>query len=115
MLQCLHLGLEFMYVIDLCLVVAFELIFSLQLAFISMVTGWPTDTYDEYNPSTIVGRAACVVACLAGLMLLSWLIEAVSNQMALTPHQRPAVTWVSNYKVSNDINMQCFAHPCHNR
>jgi len=77
---------------------------GLYLSFISMITGWPTDTYEEKIPTTVMGRAACVIACMLGLMLLAWLIEALSRQLGLTPHQTPAVTWASNYKIKQTMN-----------
>jgi len=75
----------------------------LYLSFISMITGWPTDTYDIYNPGTFFGRGACIVSSLLGLFLLSFMIEAVSLQLLPTAHQRPAVTWVVQYKIHQKL------------
>jgi len=42
-----------------------------QLSFISLITGWPTDTYEDYLPNTFWGRACCMASTTVGLVLLS--------------------------------------------
>ncbi|EGG25154.1 hypothetical protein DFA_03402 [Cavenderia fasciculata] len=68
---------------------------SLFISFLSMFTGWPTDTYDEHNPATIFGRFGAILSCVLGLFCLSCLIENFSNLTHPTPHQRPILNYIT--------------------
>ncbi|EGC32611.1 hypothetical protein DICPUDRAFT_57008 [Dictyostelium purpureum] len=68
---------------------------AFYISFLSMVTGWPTDTYDEYNPQTFIGRFSAIVSCVFGLLLLSFVIESFGRLTQATSHQRPVLNIVT--------------------
>jgi hypothetical protein len=39
-----------------------------------LLTGWATDTYDDYNPVTYAGKYTCIFATVAGLFLTAYMI-----------------------------------------
>ncbi|GAM17648.1 hypothetical protein SAMD00019534_008230, partial [Acytostelium subglobosum LB1] len=67
---------------------------SLYISFISMFTGWPTDTYDHYNPVTFFGRFGAIMSSVLGLFTLACLIEQFSHLTRPTPHQRPIMNYI---------------------
>jgi len=76
---------------------------SLYLSMISMITGWPTDTYEVYWPNTRFGRASCIMSTLIGLYLLSLLLEVLSSFVVPTPHQRPAMIWAQRHDIKEQL------------
>ena len=55
-------------------------LFLLQLAFISFVTGWPTDTYETYWPSTFWGKASAITSSFTGYFIVSLLTPFLAVQ-----------------------------------
>ncbi|KAK5575725.1 hypothetical protein RB653_006859 [Dictyostelium firmibasis] len=86
---------QWMYVFEREKNELFSFAVSVYISFLSMITGWPTDTYDEYNPQTFGGRSAAIVACIFGLLLLSFVIESFARLTQATSHQRPILNLVS--------------------
>ncbi|KAM9961533.1 hypothetical protein ACTFIR_004387 [Dictyostelium discoideum] len=86
---------QWMYVFERERNELFTFAVSVYISFLSMITGWPTDTYDEYNPQTFGGRFAAIVACIFGLLLLSFVIESFARLTQATSHQRPILNLVS--------------------
>ncbi|KAN0033947.1 hypothetical protein ACTFIV_000426 [Dictyostelium citrinum] len=86
---------QWMYVFEREKNELFTFAVSVYISFLSMITGWPTDTYDEYNPQTFGGRFAAIVACIFGLLLLSFVIESFARLTQATSHQRPILNLVS--------------------
>jgi len=64
---------------------------SVYLAFISMVTGWATDTYDEYNPETWGAKFFAISCVIFGLFLFALLIDYVHASMSLSEWQQIAL------------------------
>ncbi|GAM29465.1 hypothetical protein SAMD00019534_126410 [Acytostelium subglobosum LB1] len=67
---------------------------SLYVSFLSMFTGWPTDTYDVYNPSTFFGRFGAIMSSILGLFMLACLIEQFSHLTHPTAHQKPIMNYI---------------------
>lgn len=76
---------------------------ALYLSMISMITGWPTDTYEVYWPQTRMGRFSCIMSTLVGLFLLSLLLEVLSSFVVPTGHQRPALTWAHRHDIKDQL------------
>eukprot|EP00026_Physarum_polycephalum_P008220 Phypoly_transcript_08299.p1 GENE.Phypoly_transcript_08299~~Phypoly_transcript_08299.p1 ORF type:complete len:245 (+),score=33.77 Phypoly_transcript_08299:797-1531(+) len=72
---------------------------SLYLAFIAMISGWPSDPFGDYNPVTIVGKGCTVISCFMGLLLLAGLLELLMLRIAPTLHDRPAIMWTAHYNM----------------
>eukprot|EP01100_Stratorugosa_tubuloviscum_P002061 TRINITY_DN1473_c0_g1_i1.p1 TRINITY_DN1473_c0_g1~~TRINITY_DN1473_c0_g1_i1.p1 ORF type:complete len:654 (-),score=228.03 TRINITY_DN1473_c0_g1_i1:14-1936(-) len=76
---------------------------SIYLVVQCMATGWPTDSYEYYNPITYGGRMLCLSACVIGLFLFSLMID-----FAFTAHLLPnkldeyAVNWVMRTKLKRN-------------
>lgn len=81
----------------------FNYIGSLYLSMISMITGWPTDTYEEFWPHTRMGRTACIMSTLIGLFELAMLLEVFSSWFVATPHQRPALVWAHRQDIKQQL------------
>eukprot|EP01101_Sappina_pedata_P008453 TRINITY_DN4681_c0_g1_i2.p1 TRINITY_DN4681_c0_g1~~TRINITY_DN4681_c0_g1_i2.p1 ORF type:complete len:502 (+),score=180.21 TRINITY_DN4681_c0_g1_i2:36-1541(+) len=75
---------------------------GVYLSFISMATGWPTDSFEDYMPVTFVGRFFCVVSCVVGLFLLTEIVEFVGRQIRKEPHEEFAVNWLTLRKVEEE-------------
>ncbi|KYQ99752.1 hypothetical protein DLAC_03695 [Tieghemostelium lacteum] len=73
----------------------FTFAISFYISFLSMATGWPTDTYDEYNPSTFFGRVGAIMSCVLGLLLLAVLVENFSRLMQANSHQKPLLNHIT--------------------
>eukprot|EP00026_Physarum_polycephalum_P005645 Phypoly_transcript_05680.p1 GENE.Phypoly_transcript_05680~~Phypoly_transcript_05680.p1 ORF type:complete len:448 (+),score=20.33 Phypoly_transcript_05680:100-1443(+) len=73
------------------------------LSMISMITGWPTDTYEYYLPNTRMGKFACIMSTLLGLFLLTMLLEILSSWFVATPHQRPAIIWSHRQDIKHQL------------
>eukprot|EP01102_Stenamoeba_stenopodia_P021006 TRINITY_DN8361_c0_g1_i1.p1 TRINITY_DN8361_c0_g1~~TRINITY_DN8361_c0_g1_i1.p1 ORF type:complete len:460 (+),score=74.44 TRINITY_DN8361_c0_g1_i1:135-1514(+) len=71
------------------------------LSFISLITGWPTDTYEDYLPNTFWGRACCMASTTVGLVLLSEVIDASARAIRNKPHQEYAVNWLARKELQN--------------
>jgi len=82
----------------------FTYIGSLYLSLISMITGWPTDTYEVYWPSTRFGRMACIMSTMIGLYLLTMLLEVLCSFVVPTSHQRPAMIWCHRHDIKHKLH-----------
>ncbi|EFA83196.1 hypothetical protein PPL_03986 [Heterostelium album PN500] len=87
---CSHI----IYVFEREALAGFSYAVSLYISFISMATGWPTDTYDIYNPSTFFGRFGAIMSSVLGLFTLACLIEQFSNLTHPTAHQKPILNYI---------------------
>eukprot|EP01104_Vermistella_antarctica_P020048 TRINITY_DN829_c1_g1_i2.p1 TRINITY_DN829_c1_g1~~TRINITY_DN829_c1_g1_i2.p1 ORF type:complete len:605 (-),score=101.01 TRINITY_DN829_c1_g1_i2:51-1865(-) len=72
---------------------------GIYLSLISMITGWPTDTYYEHNAATFGGRFFMVSSSAMGLLLLAEFIDVISRLYRCRPHQEYTVLWTQFHEI----------------
>ncbi|PRP85854.1 hypothetical protein PROFUN_06128 [Planoprotostelium fungivorum] len=77
----------------------FNIYTSVLLSAQVLVSGWATDTWDVYNPSTPAGKVVTLSSTVFGLFMVAMLLEYMHNRMQLSDWERTIMRAI-NY--SND-------------
>jgi hypothetical protein len=73
----------------------FDIAGSLYLGLQCILTGWPSDVYDEYDPSTHAARLVAMMGSVSGLFLTSLVIGVFCQWLLPTRFEETAVQWVT--------------------
>eukprot|EP00127_Corallochytrium_limacisporum_P001193 Clim_evm28s44 gene=Clim_evmTU28s44 len=66
---------------------------GIMISVVGMLTAWPGDPFDVYDPVTMGGRALAVVSCFLGVVLFALLVNLLNYRLRPNSVEESALEW----------------------